>query len=105
MRTFLLSLGIVLLVSGCLSRPDFTRISIGMSKDEVVDRIGKPRNVSAQGTYEIFHYEGEANYADGRLGGEFYYVRFINGQVESYGNRGDFDSTKNPALDINVITN
>lgn len=98
-------LSAVLILAGCLSRPDFARINIGMSKEEVIARIGEPRNIAAQSGLEIFTYEGEASYADGKLGGEFYYVRFVNGKVESYGNKGDFDSTKNPAMDINIKTN
>ena len=31
-----------------------------------------------------------------------YFVRLVNGKVESYGKVGDFDSAKNPALDINA---
>ena len=34
----------------------------------------------------------------------WYYVRFINGIVDSFGREGDFDSTKDPkeTLDINI---
>ena len=31
-----------------------------------------------------------------------YYVRMINGKVYNYGRMGDFDSTKDPSLDINI---
>jgi len=93
---------LLLALTGCLSRPDFSRISIGMTKDEVIAKLGKPRNRAVNGDTEFFTYEGEASYADGRLGGEFYYVRFLSGKVLSFGNKGDFDSTKDPALNINL---
>ena len=92
-------------MSGCMSSPNMAKINLGMSKQDVISKLGNPRNVAAQGNYEYFTYEGEASYADGKLGGEYYFVRFVGGKVESYGRRGDFDSTKNPAVDINLNTN
>ena len=45
-------------VVGC-SKPevDFTRISLGMTKDEVIAKIGKPTRVSVQRDMEYFEYE------------------------------------------------
>jgi hypothetical protein len=31
-----------------------------------------------------------------------YFVRLKDGKVESYGKAGDFDSAKNPALDVTI---
>lgn len=32
-----------------------------------------------------------------------YYVRFVDGSVESYGRKGDFDSTKDPAVEVREV--
>ncbi len=93
-----------LLLAGCLLDPDMSKVSLGMTKQEVIAALGKPETVAAKGNYEYLMYEGEASYSDGRLGGEFYFVRLVDGKVESYGKKGDFDSTKNDALDINIKT-
>lgn len=97
-----LTLAVVGLLAGCLARPDLSKIGVGMTKPDVIAALGQPRDMSVQGNVEYLRYEGEANYADGRLGGEFYFVRLLHGRVESYGRVGDFDSTKNVAVDYNI---
>src|SRR4051794_21558631 len=73
-----------------------------MTKPEVIATMGKPDSISTQGRTEYLEY-GWDKFADGIVGAsEWYYVRLLNGKVESYGKKGDFDSTKNPTLDINV---
>ena len=89
-------------LSGCLIGPDLSKISPGMKKSEVIKALGKPRNVAVQKNVEYLEYEGEAGYADGKLGGKFYFVRLLDGVVESYGNKGDFNSTKNQTIDYNI---
>ena len=97
-----LALALVALLSGCLIGPNLSRISPGMTKPEVIAALGPPKDTAVQGRTEYLTYEGEASYADGRLGGKFYFVRLIDGRVESFGRVGDFDSTKNPAVDYNI---
>lgn len=85
-----------------LSKPDLSRISVGMSKEEVVSRLGKPHEVAQQGQTEYFTYNFDHPF-DGRPAiVESYYVRFVKGIVESYGRKGDFDSTKGPAVEPRV---
>lgn len=72
-------------------RPDFTDISMGMSQQEVIEILGKPEDIEASGNAVYLNYMYTAWYdhngADGTA--EFYFVRLIDNQVESYGRRGD----------------
>jgi hypothetical protein len=112
-------IGIMLIVSillvGCgtvthyAKRPDFSQIAMGMSQQEVVTVLGKPEEISAQGgiTYLTYTYAPwyDHNGADGNK--EFYFVRLIENKVESYGKKGDFDSTKpkEETINVNLKTN
>jgi outer membrane protein assembly factor BamE (lipoprotein component of BamABCDE complex) len=85
---------------------DLNRISVGMSKNEVVTIIGEPKYSSAKANSVLYHYSlGEDDYYSWKLRRspiQDYYVRFVNGRVESYGKLGDFDSTKDPTLNLNI---
>ncbi|SRR6266540_1579165 len=99
---------LVCLLAGCSStnsgfaKPNLSRISVGMTKSEVIAALGKPDETATHGQTEYLKY-GWDNPWDGRRAvAEWYFVRLIGGRVESFGREGDFDSTKNPALDLNV---
>ena len=89
------------------SRPDLSQIAMGMSQQEVVAALGKPEEISAQGGLVYLTYTWapwyDHNGADGNK--EYYFVRLIENKVESYGKKGDFDSTKPPEQTINVNLN
>lgn len=86
-----------------LSKPDLSRISIGMSKQEVVAELGDPHDVAQKGDVEYFSYNFDHPF-DGRPAiVDSYYVRFVDGRVESYGRKGDFDSTKDPAVEVREV--
>ncbi len=93
-----------LFVSGCYTglgqhSSKFNKVSLGMSKAEVIDAIGKPQSTSAKDGVEYLTY----NVYEVVFGQYVpYFVRIKNGKVESYGKMGDFDSTKNPTMNINV---
>lgn len=38
----------------------------------------------------------------GTLVAEEFFVRIIDGKVDAFGEKGDFDGTKNPAIDVTV---
>lgn len=109
MRTELLIMAFCLsLVAGCSTtnsgfrKPDLSKVRTGMAKQEVIDSLGEPDNIAAQGRTEYLEY-GWDKFMDGLVGSaEWYYVRLVDGQVESFGRTGDFDSTKNPAVDFNI---
>ena len=88
-------------------RPDFSKISMGMSQAEVIEAMGKPDDISAQSGVVYLRYTWapwyDHNGADGNA--EDYFVRLIDNKVESFGRMGDFDSTKNPEQTINVNIN
>ncbi len=107
--------GCALILWGCGTvthygeRPDFTQIAIGMSQQEVIEKFGKPEDMAAQNGVVYLNYTWapwyDHNGADGNK--EFYFVRLIDNKVESYGKRGDFDSTQKadssaPTINVNV---
>jgi len=101
---YILLLTISLIASGCYTgigqhSSKFNKVSLGMSKGEVIDAIGKPQSTSAKDGVEYLTY----NVYEVVFGQYVpYFVRIKNGKVESYGKIGDFDSTKNPTMNINV---
>lgn len=96
----LLSLGFV----GCATTSTINNISLGMTKVEVIKTIGNPNSISAKGDLEYLKYNFAPliRDADDSRNSYDYFVRLVNGKVESYGKVGDFDSTKDPALDIKL---
>lgn len=87
------------LLTGCATANKISGVQLGMTKDEVVRVMGKPASVSAQGGSEYLNYALSETGDDAFRGWtEPYYVRLVNGKVESYGRTGDFDSTKTPTV-------
>ena len=106
-KSFLLLLCLGLI--GCATAPALNNVSLGMTKGEVIKVLGNPSSVSAKDNTEYLKYGCLGSSflvltaeCDQRLGRGEYFVRLVNGKVESYGNVGDFDSAKNPANDINL---
>ena len=78
------------------SKPKLSRISVGMTKPQVIAAMGEPDDVATQGNLEYLEY-GYDRFMDGiQAPVAWYYVRLINGRVESYGKKGDFDTTALP---------
>lgn len=96
----LLSLGFV----GCATTSAINNVSLGMTKVEVIKTIGTPNSISAKDNVEYLRYNFAPLIREPDDFRHFYdyFVRLVNGKVESYGKVGDFDSTKNPAADINL---
>jgi hypothetical protein len=68
-----------------------------MSKQEVVTVLGPPVSTSAKEGVEYLNYKFSETDDDAFRGWTSpYFVRIVNGKVESYGRLGDFDSTKTP---------
>lgn len=99
---------IVFIFSGCtpgvsISQPDFSKVSLGMKKEDVIRGLGQPSEISVKGRVEYFTYGWDHPW-DGRPGYivAWYYVKFVDGRVDSYGKKGDFNSTKNKTVDLNI---
>ena len=127
-----LRLLVLLLVSfgvmGCAQNIKKTsELSLGMSKAEVIELLGQPSNVRASQGREFLIYQMRGDTAPGtavgcgvagvltlgmtlaadkcRGGAEFdYYVELRDGVTVAYGLVGDFDSTNDPTLNLNINT-
>jgi hypothetical protein len=100
MRTLLtrvLTASVLLLgLSGCLhSAGDLCYVNLGASRSQVIQSLGAPASASASKNVEIFRYElltaqsntGNSENAAAKV--ESYFVRIIDGTVESYGKWSD----------------
>jgi hypothetical protein len=62
-------------------------LKLGMTKQDVIQTIGTPDITSASGHVEYLKYQ--------RIAGVFetdeYYVRLLDGKVDAFGQRGDFN--------------
>ena len=91
----ILALLIPLMLFGCATAHKMGYVNLGMTKPQVIEVLGRPSSVSAQGSTEVLRYnlyETDNDAFDER--DSEYFVRLMNGNVESYGRMGDFDSTK-----------
>jgi len=88
-----------IVLGGCAvfykSHTVMNQLSVGMTKAEAVAILGEPRHTSANDNVEYLSYM----LRDGIVR-EPYYVRIVNGKVNSFGRPGDFDSTKPPTIRI-----
>jgi hypothetical protein len=98
---------LIIVLIGCSTAHKMNLISLGMTKAEVIKQLGRPVSVSAQSGVEYLNYRF-AETGDDDFYGNYtpYYVRIVDGKVESYGRLGDFDSTKiaenKSTIDLNI---
>lgn len=99
MKHLIAALFTAVFLAGCATAHKISGVQLGMTKDEVIRVMGNPISVSAKGGSEYLNYALSETGDDAFYGlTEPYYVRLVNGKVESYGRTGDFDSTKTPAV-------
>lgn len=91
---------------GCATTANrLNKISIGMTKPEVIDLLGDPVSVSATNSVEYLNYQFTETRNDIIYKREHpYFVRIVSGKVESYGKLGDFNSTKDNTIKIETTT-
>ncbi|ABI81856.1 SmpA/OmlA superfamily protein [Syntrophotalea carbinolica DSM 2380] len=70
---------VFLVLSGCAPWKSVDKIDLGMTKAQVLQLVGKPESVNGAGNEEYFWYVPANKFWTS------YYVRFIDGKVESYG--------------------
>lgn len=94
-----LFLAIPVAVSVGCAKPDldFVKIRLGMTKSDVIARLGKPTRTSVVNPFEIFEYEAYDRYGALIVNRRSQFIRFYEGKVESFGNIEDLDPTKPPA--------
>lgn len=97
---------LLLFLVGCTTSSDsMAELSMGMTKGEVIKLLGKPDSVSATNGIEYLTYtlRTETSFTRNTWGYQGqYFVRLANGRVDSYGKVGDFDTTKDPTMNINI---
>jgi len=97
----LIVLTVITILFGCATSGKMNSVELGMTKGEVIEKMGKPVSVSAQGGREYLNYKLSETDDDAFMGFSTpYFVRLIDGKVESFGRSGDFDSTKKPTIRI-----
>lgn len=80
-----------LVVVGCASSSSrLNKVSLGMSRDEVVKTLGKPHAVAAQGDSEFLTYN-LLNKGVGDM--KEFVIRLDKGAVESFGDRASFGTS------------
>jgi hypothetical protein len=100
----LIWLAMILVLTGCASTAKrLNRVSVGMSKPEVFDVLGDPDSVKAADKTEVLVYGSNDFWAvePGHYHGE-YWVVLEGGKVAKYGKPGDFGTTRNAAIDVNI---
>jgi|ERR1039457_299982 outer membrane protein assembly factor BamE (lipoprotein component of BamABCDE complex) len=82
-----------ILLSGCatISSDKMNSISLGMTKQEVLEIMGPPVSTSAMSGAELLNYtfsETQNDAINGRPKTP-YFIRIVNGKVDAYGRQGD----------------
>ena len=85
-RIIVIFIAVVFLFGCAGSAKKMNQLNLGMTKQEVIEAIGEPTSTSANRNTEYLHYRLTADgfYSDS------YYVRLLDGKVESYGGSGSF---------------
>lgn len=106
-KAFVMVCAAIVLLACNKPEVDLTKISIGMTKEQVIAQLGKPTRVSVIAGLEYLEYEAYDSHQRPFVGTvrdnyRALFVRIINGKVDAFGKKGDFDTTKNPTSDINI---
>jgi len=101
MKKLILCFLVSIIIFGCATAGKIGGVQLGMTKDQVIAVMGKPISVSAKGQTEYLNYALSETSDQAYYGiAKPYYVRLVNGIVESFGRTGDFDSTKTPTVRV-----
>lgn len=103
MKRFL-SVFLCLGLMGCATAGAINSISVGMSKEDVIKKMGQPVSTSAKEGREYLNYQLSETSTQAYYGWTTpYAVVLQDGKVVSYGRHGDFGTTEQPAQVIRVI--
>jgi hypothetical protein len=103
-HTIVVLLALCLLCSCGKNRPAFEKVNLGETEAEVIAKLGAPSSTALSGEVKYLEYPAwDFNGWTGhRENHRTYFVRLINGKVDAYGQKGDFDSTKDPGSAVTV---
>jgi hypothetical protein len=105
MRIFLwLAFILTALIVGCATSHKMNEISLGMTKQQVIEKLGPPVSTSATSGVEYLNYRFSETSDHAYYGITTpYYVRIVDGKVDAFGRRGDFaiPETKS-TIDLNI---
>lgn len=82
MRFIVVLIATVALLTGCAPWLPLENVSTGMTKPEVLAQLGKPTDAAGTGNVEYLWYNPVNRFW------QRYYIRLVNGKVESYGPLG-----------------
>ena len=106
MKLLGLLLSIVFLLAGCATAYKISNVQMGMTKQDVIRVMGPPASTSAKGKAEYLNYRLSETDNQAFSGiTKPYYVRIVNGRVDSFGRLGDFDSTQKATVRIETKEN
>jgi SmpA / OmlA family len=91
-------------LAGCATFSEkMNELSIGMTKEQVIEVLGQPASTSAKDNLQYMKYKFRR---DNQLLPPQHFVRLVDGKVDAYGRIGDFDSTKpletRSTIDLNI---
>jgi hypothetical protein len=86
-RMIIVLLFVAFLFSCAELSPKMNNLKIGMTKQEVIEAVGVPYRTSASGNVEYLKYRIDT----GIFYSDLYLVRLLDGKVDAYGQRGDFN--------------
>lgn len=76
-------------------------LSLGMTKAEAIAVMGTPKSTRAADGVEYLTYRLSSSFLDTNGSDTSdYFVKIVSGRVAAYGEKGDFDSTKDPTLSV-----
>ena len=80
----------IALFLGC-TKPDLdvSKIRVGMTKKEVLERVGRPSRASVVNDTEVYEYEAYDHYGAIKINSRSQFIRFLGGRVESFGTLED----------------
>lgn len=75
---------------GC-TKPDLdvTKLRVGMTKKEVLERVGGPSKTTVANDTEVLEYEAYDRYGAIKINSRTQYVRLVNGRVDAFGTQED----------------
>jgi outer membrane protein assembly factor BamE (lipoprotein component of BamABCDE complex) len=71
---------------GC-TKPDLdvSKVRVGMTKKEVLERVGAPSRTAVVNDTEVYEYEAYDHYGAIKINNRSQFIRFVGGKVESFG--------------------